>query len=964
MLENAVPAAAGEPDAEDIGTRQLEITRPPPIPGGIETLPDLSSVPAFATARSAASQQGGEGYVDPEFEVQTRSERGKLESNGKVIYISGLAPSGSGSSSKVDTWSRIKAMRLPGAEEGGSGSLMHARPDHLDDLWLLSAIACLTPRPELLARVHQSDESLGVHAVRLYKDGEAKGVAPEWTTVVVDDQLPCHGKKKPIYSTNVDPGAGPVAAIQKALAKLYGCYEQLNGGRVGSALEDLTGGVSDKIYLRDGIASAADGAEKQPHISVATEAANGADGVLWQRLNEILSSGHLLAATYKVKYAEQGKTGIEGVVDAAQDRPAMPLKVDKPPGNNKDAAAAAKEAERRRHRSLAYPIVEFRVVEGAGGFVRLRNPWAKVGESEAPVYKGDWGPNAASWQNVPDVAQALGGRPRDSSFWMTWTDFLAGFNKCYVCYLQHAPSNTIVTVEGEWDEKTGGGRLSAAPGAKWRSNPQYRLVVKERCTVMIALSQQDAQTDANDASDSYPHAIGFHLIGRTNKEANLTRGDYRTLSYSDGPLRSSRYANSRQVCRLIELEPSGPEMCYNLMPATWDPNVYMPFTLSVAAPAPVTLEPISTDKDYLVASATGAWAASGKTAGGCPNFADSWTQNPQIRLTTTTGGSIGVGVLSISMPEQELRKFQMRHEQLEAAGRTEEILSIGIVVIPIAEQPTGGGAAGTPAKTKKGKPALNKRLTTVALSGTVPLEPGAIICSSQFVHGAEEQATVSLDLPEGPGSYLIVPTTYFPGQECAFSLTLYHTDPGLVLVPLKGARLPQVVPPGGKKGESKGSGKLGPPIAKHDVNATRAAAKKASEGGDGAAAAAGGGGKDEIGDDGKMGYAQRMEIEEAMRLSKHPENVPLFTVEGAPLSENVKKDKDQKVAKALAYCKQHGTKFEDSGPGGFPAAPGKAEGSHQPECYPKGRSGTLPEVVQWLRPEEMAGADRPVRLCV
>ena len=53
--------------------------------------------------------------------------------------------------------------------------------------------------------------------------------------------------------------------------------------------------------------------------------------------------------------------------------------------------------------------------------------------------------------------------------------------------------------------------------------------------------------------------------------------------------------------------------------------------------------------------------------------------------------------------------------------------------------------------------------------------------------------------------------------------------------------------------------------------------------------------RSETDDDGKMGYAQRMEMGEAMRLSKHPENVPLFTVEGAPLSENVKKDKDDKV---------------------------------------------------------------------
>ena len=152
MLENAVPAAAGEPDAEDIGTRQLEITRPPPIPGGSETRSRPEQCASLCNSAQIASQQGGEGYVDPEFEVQTRSERGKLESNGKVIYISGLAPSGSGSSSKVDTWSRIKAMRLPGAEEGGSGSLMHARVP-------TTSTTCGCSRPSRASRPGRSPRS-------------------------------------------------------------------------------------------------------------------------------------------------------------------------------------------------------------------------------------------------------------------------------------------------------------------------------------------------------------------------------------------------------------------------------------------------------------------------------------------------------------------------------------------------------------------------------------------------------------------------------------------------------------------------------------------------------------------------------------------------------------------------------------------------------------------------------------
>ena len=109
-----------------------------------------------------------------------------------------------------------------------------------------------------------------------------------------------------------------------------------------------------------------------------------------------------------------------------------------------------------------------------------------------------------------------------------------------------------------------------------------------------------------------------------------------------------------------------------------------------------------------------------------------------------------------------------------------------------------------------------------------------------------------------------------------------------------------------------------------------------------------------------MGYAQRMELEEQLRLSKHPENVPLFTVEGQPLSENVKKEKDRLVALALEYCAAHGGKFEDSGPGGFPAAAGAAAGDHQPECYRGGaRTGALPKVASWRRPEEFA-PDAPV----
>ena len=38
--------------------------------------------------------------------------------------------------------------------------------------------------------------------------------------------------------------------MEKAYAKLHGCYEILNGGSMAEALVDLTGGASDKYNLR------------------------------------------------------------------------------------------------------------------------------------------------------------------------------------------------------------------------------------------------------------------------------------------------------------------------------------------------------------------------------------------------------------------------------------------------------------------------------------------------------------------------------------------------------------------------------------------------------------------------------------------------------------------------------------------------------------------------------------------
>ena len=88
--------------------------------------------------------------------------------------------------------------------------------------------------------------------------------------------------------------------------------------------------------------------------------------------------------------------------------------------------------------ALTYPIVGMKEVSdasGGGRYVQLRNPWKQIGEgTNAKQWEGAWGSSregAAEWSNLPGVAAELGGRPReaDGRFWMTFEDFVEGFNK-------------------------------------------------------------------------------------------------------------------------------------------------------------------------------------------------------------------------------------------------------------------------------------------------------------------------------------------------------------------------------------------------------------------------------------------------------------------------------------------------------------------------------------------------------
>ncbi|XP_052124718.1 calpain-A [Frankliniella occidentalis] len=135
--------------------------------------------------------------------------------------------------------------RRPG-ELGVTGPLWtgdtsgRVRAGDFHDRWLAEAFAIVAQRPRLLDKVFgepSPPDLRGVARVRLWRFGR-------WETVVVDDRLPtphCIG-------TDGDAEVWP-AVLEKAFAKVHGGYAFLAGGDVLHALEDLTGGVAQRLRV-------------------------------------------------------------------------------------------------------------------------------------------------------------------------------------------------------------------------------------------------------------------------------------------------------------------------------------------------------------------------------------------------------------------------------------------------------------------------------------------------------------------------------------------------------------------------------------------------------------------------------------------------------------------------------------------------------------------------------------------
>lgn len=407
--------------------------------------------------------------------------------------------------------------------------------------WFVAACSCLALKPKLWQKVipdwkeqewddKHPENYAGIFHFQFWIFGE-------WIDVVVDDRLPTINGEL-IYCHSKDPNEFWSALLEKAYAKLSGCYQSLEGGNTGDAVVDFSGAVSEAISLEEGQFYKDQGKQDK----------------LFDDLLKVYDRGGIISCSIRAQPHEIELKMMNGLVKGHA------------------YSVTAVKRVRLGHGLLAYFKNE------TIPLIRMRNPWGKI------EWKGAWSDSSEEWAKVGDTERHNLGITveDDGEFWMSFTDWCKFFTDADVCRVMNT---SLISVHKTWHEyvhfgswaKNADPLLNRCGGCAnhkqtFLQNPQYLFdVTKETDEVLISLQQRDMKIHR-------PQGHGENLtIGFGIFKVELNR-KYRLHDIlTQKCVNTSTYINARTVFMRINLTQGR----YVIFPTTFQPHTLGDFMLRV-----------------------------------------------------------------------------------------------------------------------------------------------------------------------------------------------------------------------------------------------------------------------------------------------------------------------------------------------------------------------------------------------
>ncbi|XP_032432816.1 calpain-5-like [Xiphophorus hellerii] len=401
--------------------------------------------------------------------------------------------------------------------------------------WMVAACACLALKSDLWKKVipdwkEQEWDSnyAGIFHFRFWIFGE-------WIDVVIDDRLPTSNGEL-IYCQSKQNNEFWSALLEKAYAKLFGCYESLDGGNTGDAVVDFSGAVAEAIDLQ----------EEKYYTDKKTQ------DKLFDNLLKVWEHNGIISSSINPQGFELESRTDNGLV-----------------------------------RGHAYSVTDVKRVQLSHGLrayfkndtiplIRLRNPWGKI------EWTGAWSDSSVEWSKIGDAERGNLGITvaDDGEFWMSFTDWCKNFTDADICHLMNT---SLISTEKNWNEAVNFGKwtrhsnplLNRCGGCinnkeTFLQNPQYLFdVTKESDEVLISLQQKDRRIYRKEGQGDNLD-IGFRVVKvEVNRKYRLHNME--TLK----SMHKSTFLPARMVFMRCEM----PKGRYVVIPTTFDAFIEGEFML-------------------------------------------------------------------------------------------------------------------------------------------------------------------------------------------------------------------------------------------------------------------------------------------------------------------------------------------------------------------------------------------------